>query len=193
MTLPTSGVVDPTEREGLRRALELLRAGDASALVVPKLDRLARSLVGFCDVLKLAQTEGWDLIVLDPMLDLGTAIGRAMAGVLIGFGDVEREAFRDRMQGGRKAKAARGGYVGGKRLHERFGWRLVKQEDGGMEYEPEPEQQRVIGRIQELRAAGQKLADVAATLEAEGIPTPGGGQRWRIPTISQLARTALAV
>lgn len=95
------GVVEPVAREGLARALTLLEAHGADALVVAKFDRLARSIVGFADVLKLSQAQGWQLVCLDPMLDLRRAHDRAIAAMLISFADIEREAFIDRMQGGR--------------------------------------------------------------------------------------------
>jgi site-specific DNA recombinase len=188
----TSGVIDPSARDGLGRALELLRSGEASILVAAKFDRLARSIIGFAELLKLSEAEGWTIVVLEPQLDLRTAAGRAMASMLIAFADIEREAFRDRMQGGRRAKATRGGYTGGQRLHPRFGFKLVQQDDGALEYEPAPEQQATIDRIVEMRDTGQTLGAIAQTLEAEGIAAPSGGQRWHEMTISRIARTVVA-
>jgi site-specific DNA recombinase len=173
----TTGVVEPTARAGLSRALDMLRAGEADALVVPKLDRLARGIVQFADVLKLSQAEGWRLVVLDPTLDMGTAIGRAVAGVLVGFADVEREAFRDRMQAGRRAKIARGGYGGGQRLHRRYGFQLVPDEDGWA-YEPVADEQDVIARIREMRGAGKTLTAISRSLEAARTVSPSGARSW---------------
>jgi DNA invertase Pin-like site-specific DNA recombinase len=185
----TSGVIEPMQRPGGSQALAMLRAGEADSLVVAKFDRLARSIIGFAEILKLSEAEGWSLICLDPALDLRRASGRAMAAMLISFADIEREAFIDRMHGGRRAKAARGGYVGGNRLHRRFGFELVRQQDGGNEYVPVAAEQATIGRILEWRQAGRTLSSIAQCLEAEGTPPPSGA-RWHQMTISRIAKTA---
>ncbi len=41
----------------------------------------------------------------------------------------------------------------------------------------------------QLRAAGARLVDVAATLNADGVPTPGGGARWWPSHVSRLLAT----
>src|SRR4051794_28008034 len=46
-------------RPGLTRALERLKAGEASILVVAKMDRLSRSLIDFASIMQRAQREGW--------------------------------------------------------------------------------------------------------------------------------------
>jgi site-specific DNA recombinase len=182
-----SGFADPMARASLSRALDMLRAGQAEALVVAKFDRLARSIIGFADVLRLSQDQGWQLVCLDPMLDLRRAHDRAMAGMLIGFADVEREAFTMRMQGGRRAKAERGGYVGGGRLHERYGWRLVRDDLGKLDYEPKPDEQAVIANMRQLRSEGATLQHIANRLTAQGTPPPSG-PRWHPATIQRILK-----
>jgi len=50
---------------GLREALDLLRTKQADALVVTKMDRLARSVLNAADIMRSAQEQGWSLVVLD--------------------------------------------------------------------------------------------------------------------------------
>ena len=57
-----------TGRPELRAALAVLAAGEADALVVAKLDRLARSTIDLARVMAQAQAEGWALVILDPDL-----------------------------------------------------------------------------------------------------------------------------
>src|ERR1017187_9193585 len=57
-------------RPGLELAREALASGDAGALVVSKVDRLARSLLDFSQIMQEAQRQGWALIALDLPLDL---------------------------------------------------------------------------------------------------------------------------
>jgi DNA invertase Pin-like site-specific DNA recombinase len=181
-----SGVTDPAAREGLSRGLTMLRDGEADALVVAKFDRLARSLTAFADVLRLSQEQGWALVCLDPELDFTRAAGRAMGSMLIAFADLERESFQDRMQGGRRAKIARGGYGGGQRLHRRFGFELAAQPEGGFEWQPVPEEQAVIGQILQRRHSGDTLQAIADELTREGVAAPSG-KVWHPVTVKRIA------
>jgi len=62
-------------RPGITRALALLKAGEAEALVVSKLDRLARSLLDLAQILDLAKRQGWAVIVMDIGIDTTTPTG----------------------------------------------------------------------------------------------------------------------
>src|SRR3954466_12192475 len=50
------------KRPGVQEALSVLKSGDASALVVAKLDRLSRSMLDFTAVMATAQKQGWALV-----------------------------------------------------------------------------------------------------------------------------------
>ncbi len=41
-------------------------------------------------------------------------------------------------------------------------------------------------RAAELRAAGNSLAQIAATLDAEGVPTPSGRGQWRKSSVQHV-------
>ncbi|MEU7002940.1 recombinase family protein [Nonomuraea sp. NPDC046570] len=47
----------------------------------------------------------------------------------------------------------------------------------------------VLRRVVALRQAGAIYADICAALNAEGVPTPGGGHRWWPSHICRLLRT----
>jgi DNA invertase Pin-like site-specific DNA recombinase len=66
--------------------------------------------------------------------------------------ELERGLIRARLQGGRRCKAQKGGYVGGKRLHPRYGYRLV---DG--EYAGRDDERAVIERITTMRAVEKPM------------------------------------
>lgn len=102
--------VDVAERRELARALDNLRTGDA--LVVTKLDRLARSMAHLMDLLKALDAKGATLRVLSMNLDTGTPTGRLMLNVLGSVAQFEREIMLERQREGiAKAKAA-GKYKG---------------------------------------------------------------------------------
>src|SRR2546426_4040786 len=63
------------KRPGIQAALETLRTGEASALVVSKLDRLSRSMLDFARIMNRAQRESWGLVALDVAVDSSTPAG----------------------------------------------------------------------------------------------------------------------
>ena len=65
-----------TGRPALAAALKALKAGGASALVVSKLDRLARSVHDFAGLVRLAEKQGWGIVALDLGVDMTTPTGR---------------------------------------------------------------------------------------------------------------------
>jgi DNA invertase Pin-like site-specific DNA recombinase len=97
-------------RPQLEAAIRCLRKGDV--LVVTKLDRFARSVEhAICLERKIA-AKGAALLVLDPGIDTGTAVGRLMFGVLGSVAQFEREIMLERQRDGIARAQADGKYRG---------------------------------------------------------------------------------
>ncbi|WP_375699068.1 recombinase family protein [Pseudophaeobacter sp. TrK17] len=104
--------VDVVAREQLAQALDYIREGDA--LVVTKLDRLARSVAHLVELLAEVEKKGASLRILDMGIDTSTTNGRLMLNVLGSIAQFEREIMLERQREGiAKAKAA-GKYKGRK-------------------------------------------------------------------------------
>lgn len=145
----------------LRRALDLLRAGRADALVVTKMDRLARSTKNAADIIETAQTQGWNLVMLDVAIDLATPAGEAMANMLATFAQFERRMISQRTK---EALAAR------KRDGKHNGRRTAIPAE-------------LLNRICEHREAGESFAAVARGLSADGYVSPTGLTTWQESTV----------
>jgi DNA invertase Pin-like site-specific DNA recombinase len=180
-----SGANGLDTREALPDALAALEAGVAEGLVIPKLDRLARDLTVQEVTLRALWTMGATVYAVDqgeipeddPDDPMRTAF-RQMTGV---FAQLEKGMIRARLRTGRRRKAAEGRYIGG--FATRYGWRI---EDGV--WVADDEQQAVIARCVALRDAGSSLRSIAAILNADGVPSPSGGQ-WYAPAVQRaLAR-----
>ena len=75
-----------TKRRGeLLKALASLDKGEAHALAVSKLDRLARNVADFLAILERSRKGKWALIVLDLNIDTATPMGEAMATISATF------------------------------------------------------------------------------------------------------------
>jgi DNA invertase Pin-like site-specific DNA recombinase len=92
------------KRLQLEAVLDFIREGDA--LVVTKLDRLARSTQHLLEVADRVKAKGADLCILNLGADTSTATGRLMFTVIGAVGCFERELMLERQREGiAKAKA----------------------------------------------------------------------------------------
>ena len=85
-------------RPGLTEALAVLANGDASALVVAKLDRLARSVHDFAGLVRIAEREGWGIVALDLGVDMTTPTGGLLANVTASVAEWERRIIAENIR-----------------------------------------------------------------------------------------------
>jgi DNA invertase Pin-like site-specific DNA recombinase len=143
-------------RPGIEKALDMLAAGQADVLLVAKLDRLTRSLYDLAGLMERARREHWALVALDLAVDTASPSGEAMTNMMGTFAQFER-----RMIGQRTKDALR-----------------VKRDQGVRLGRPVVTAPEVSARIVRLRSAGQSLAAIAATLNADSISASHGGRQW---------------
>lgn len=87
-----------SDRKQLKAVLGFVREGDA--LVVTKLDRLARSSVDLGQIARKLESKGVDLVVLDQKIDTTTPTGKLMFTLIGAFAEFERDLIRERCQEG---------------------------------------------------------------------------------------------
>jgi peptidoglycan hydrolase-like protein with peptidoglycan-binding domain/DNA invertase Pin-like site-specific DNA recombinase len=153
------------DRPGLGFALERMQAGEVSCLVVSKLRRLSHSVADLGRILEIIGRAGGRLVALDLGIDTSTPEGRKAANVLLAVSGWERQRLAERTRQGLEAARAKGGAVGRPSVND---VPALKQ------------------WIVDLRASGLTLQAIADRLNAEGVPTLRGGQKWR-PSAVQAA------
>jgi DNA invertase Pin-like site-specific DNA recombinase len=182
-----SGTLDDDGRPELAAALSDLEAGRGEVLAVAHIDRLARALHVQEAVLGKAWAVGGRVFSVndgevhqnDPSDPMRTFVRQVMGAAA----QLERGMVVARMQGARRRKRARGGYIGG---DVPYGYRL---ENG--ELVPVPEQLQVLATIVADRdEARLPFAAIAARLENDGIPAPAGGTSWYAATVRRMYRRA---
>ena len=136
----------------LAHALDECKDGVADGIVVTKVDRISRSFVNFGLILDRSLSESWALVVLDPMLDLSSSFGRAMARILATFAELEREQIGERVRAGLAESSKR---LGGEPIL-----------DAGL-----------VAEIRAARADGLSYRAIAADLNARHVRSARGG-RW---------------
>lgn len=156
-------------RPGLQRALGMLRAGQADALLVAKLDRLTRSVADLGQLVAEYFAEGkWSLLSVADQVDTRSAAGRLVLNVLGSVSQWEREAISERTVAAMQHLRAQGRYTGGP---VPFGFRIAAD---GRTVEPAPEERSMLARARELHGAGLSQRKLAARLEAEGFRSRSG-------------------
>jgi DNA invertase Pin-like site-specific DNA recombinase len=98
------------QRAQLEAAIDYARAGDA--LVVTKLDRLARSVAHLVSIGERLEAKGVALKVLDQAIDTSTSTGRPMFNMLGAIAQFERELMLERQREGIAKAKAEGKYKG---------------------------------------------------------------------------------
>ena len=95
-----------TDRPELQAAIEYMREGDA--LVVWRLDRLARSLRQLIGTVEALEARGIGFRSLTEAVDTTTSGGKLIFHIFAALSEFERSIIRERTQAGLKAAVARG-------------------------------------------------------------------------------------
>lgn len=167
-------------RPGLQRAIERA-CRERAVVIVYSLSRLARSTRDAILIAERLEKNGADLVSLTESIDTSTAAGKLFYRVMSALSEFEADvvsertvmALRHLRQQGRVSGTLPFGFM----AHE---GRVV----------PHPEEQRVVTRVHELRAAGVSLRGVCRELTAEGYRPRGNA--WRLGTVASIARSRRA-
>jgi site-specific DNA recombinase len=166
-------------RPGLQRALAMLKSGAADALLVVKLDRLTRSVADLATLVERYFASGKSaLLSVGEQIDTRSAAGRLVLNVLASVGQWEREAIGERTSAAMELKASRGEFTGGE---VPYGYRLGRD---GVHLEKVADEQRVLAKARELRAAGLSLRATASALDRLGFKSRIG----KVFAAAQVAR-----
>ncbi|HOV88391.1 MAG TPA: recombinase family protein [Syntrophobacteraceae bacterium] len=162
-----------TDRPGLMALLAECKTGKFTKVLVPKLDRLSRDAL-YClwiekelrknnvELISAAEPYRWD----DPMQKM-------MLTIMAAFAEYEKELIKIRLCGGRKAKARKGGYSGGRPC---IGY---KAKSGSKALLLDDAKAKIVKRVFEIRDSHPDLylKDIARMLNEEGH-TPAKGKKF---------------
>ena len=121
------------QRKALEEALDFAREGDA--IVVTKLDRLARSVADLVGIVERLTKKGVGLRILAMGVDTATPTGKLVLNVLGAIGQFEREVMLERQREGIAKAAAEGKYKGRKPTARAKSADIIKLAGEGMKRE----------------------------------------------------------
>lgn len=181
--LDISGRKGLDQRHQLRAALEAIEAGEAQHLVAAKIDRVARSVITFNEVVQRLQRAGAALVSVAEGLDFSSPAGRMVANVLATFAQFESEQIGARVKSAQTHLVAEGKWRGGRRP---FGWKPVEHESGkGYRLAIDPEEAAVVREVVERVMAGEHLHAIAGDLNRRGVRS-AHGHPWVRGTLRQV-------
>ncbi len=157
------------ERPGLQRALAMLKAKEADALLVVKLDRLTRSVRDLGHLVEKYFAPGKAaLLSVGEQIDTRSAAVRLVLNVLASVAQWELEAIGERTSVALQHKASQGEYTGG---WAPYGRRVAAD---GARLEPDPDEEEARAVARQLRSQGLSLRGVARELERRGVRSRTG-------------------
>lgn len=167
-------------REGLHAALKATTKG--MALVTYSISRLARSTRDMLEIAERLDAKGADLVSMTEKIDTTTAAGRMVFKMLAVLADFERDQIGERTKLALAHKKA----VGEVYAATPYGFDAIE----GRLVEVKREA-KVVAEILKQRNAGASLADIAESLNAQGIEGKRGG-RWYASTVRYLIQRQTA-
>jgi DNA invertase Pin-like site-specific DNA recombinase len=148
----------------LRDALDRLDRGDAAALFVTRIDRLARSTQDFLSIVDRANKNDWRIVMLDLNLDTATYQGRFVVTIMSALAEMERGIIAERQKDVHKDRREKG-----------LKW--------GVDLGPKQRiSDELFEKIKDYRTAGMSYKSIADRLNKDGVVT-AFGKKWYPATV----------
>jgi site-specific DNA recombinase len=160
------------------RIMQRIRTGQSDGVIVAKLDRFARTLVGALSTLEEFERHGAVLVSVTENLDLSTPMGKAFLRILLVFAELERDRISENWGTATNNAIARGVHIA---KFTPIGYdkgpdkRLVPNDEAS-----------AIREAYLMRAAHQTRTEIARRLDAIA-PRPRGG-RWTPSNVERIIK-----
>lgn len=169
------------DRPGIARLRELIDTDLIDGIVICKLDRLARNVRDFVNLLHELESRTIALASVSDRIDTGSAAGRLLLHVMVAVAEWERDAIATRIRDALAHTKRQGTFLG----QPPVGWRV---QDGALVQGP---RYAIVKRAHELRQGGQTLRRIASNLQAEGFVTGSGNAHWHPGQVKRLLAAPL--
>jgi len=168
-----------TERDGLQQCLTMLNNGEATALIVYKLDRLSRKVLDALNLISEIEGYGASLHSIVEKLDTQSALGKFFVNMTAALSQLERDQVSERTVMAMAHKKELGQHCGS----PAYGFAMVEKKLVKVATECQ-----AIALIQAMKQEGATLQAIADELNNQGITTKRGSQWQPIQVSRVLAR-----
>ncbi|MEI6446507.1 MAG: recombinase family protein [Actinomycetes bacterium] len=168
-------------RPGLDLALMRAETGVSEGIVVAKVDRFARSLVGALELIKRLDAAGAQFVSVAEGIDPQTPSGKMLQRLMLILAEFELDRIRDSWNDARRRAVERGvhvssatptGYVRG---------------PGGV-LEPDPVAAKHVKRAFQMAAKGAEWREIGEMLRAAGVAGPYGQTYWDVRAVTRVVK-----
>lgn len=164
----------PEDRNGWAA---LLSETDFDAVIIWKVDRLARRVLDFLHADEALQKRGAGLVAVEDPIDMTSPQGRAFAVMLAVFGEMEAEAIRARVRAARLQLLKDGRWAGG---GIPYGYRSTENPAGaGWVLVKDAERQPWLAGAVSKALRGATVNAITTWLTSQGAPLPAGSMARR--------------
>lgn len=167
------------DRPGLSDLLSSASSHLFTAVIVAKLDRVARDLMYQLWIEKELLKADVEIVSVAEPMNGNDPTARLFREIIGAFAEFEKARITSRMSGGRKQKAKDGGYAGGRAA---FGYGSHR---GSHVLTVEPEQAMVVQQVFTLRSSGLSLHSIASKLNASALTT-AEGKAWHAVQVKRV-------
>ena len=179
--LDVSGSRAVKDRE-LDRLVRRIEAGEAEGLIVARLDRFARSLVGGLAAIERIERAGGSFVAVQDGFDLSTPTGRLVLRIMLSLAEFELDRIRSTFAASKRDAVKRGLAVSSAAP---FGY---GRPGGGRPLEVVEDEARYVREIFHRRARGDGWAQIGRWLEGEKVSTRYGSERWANRALRELVQ-----
>ena len=172
------------QRPGGSRLMALVESGKIGHVVFARLDRGFRNASDCLSTIETWRKRGITVHFCDlggSSLDTESPHGRFLLCVLAAVSEMERNLIAERTKNVLSFKRQNG------QIYGPVPYGFARE---GECLRPEPKEMEVLAFVKRMRAEGYSLRAIAATLNANGIPTKRGGKRWAPETVRKLLSRA---
>lgn len=170
-------------RPELQHALSMIDGRQVDALVVYKLDRLARCTIDALEIAQGLDKRGASLHSITEKLDTRSAMGRFFFTLVASLAEMERGIIAERTAAALAHKRSKGEATG----HAPFGYRVGSD---GCTLEPEGGEQQTLALIDSLLAQGKSQRAIVDELNRLQRPSKQGG-KWQRSNLRSVLATRM--
>jgi site-specific DNA recombinase len=167
------------KRPQLDQAIARIEEGVSAGIIVAKLDRFARTLVGGLGTLEQINELGGAVIVADGEFDTSTATGELVLNMMLSLAQFELRRIKEAWVGAKRHAVASGIHIA-----PRIPPGYIRGDDRKLS--PDPVYGAVVTAAFARAAQGEKANKIAAFLTAEGLPLGGAPGVWESNRIGRL-------
>ena len=153
------------DRPQFKEALVRIQSGESGGIIVARIDRFARTLLGGLSAIEDINNAGGVVLTADGEFDTSTATGELVLSIMLSLAQFELRRIREGWRDAQDRARARGVHIG----YARTGY--VRQEDGTL---VENEHLDVVKEVFALRASGGTWGEAVRLFTARGVPTRNG-------------------